>query len=86
MTLTITSLADSPHSYLASATSLYGRSTYLLYFRDDISGAMSLYEFAEMLRKHHGLQEIELAFRDAQLDLRDGSLLRLLREYELRTL
>lgn len=86
MTLTIRSLADSPHAYLASATSPYGRSTFFLCFRDDILGAMSLYEFAEMLRKYHGLPEIELAFRDARLDLRDGSLLRLLREYEQRTL
>jgi hypothetical protein len=86
MTLTIRSLADSPHSYLASATSPYGSATFLLHFRDDIFGAMSLYEFAEILRKHYGLSEIQLAFRDTQLHLGDGPLLRLLRNDEQRTL
>jgi hypothetical protein len=84
MTLTITSLADCPHSYLASVASPSG-GTLLLHFRDDIFGAMSLYEFAEMVRKHHGLPEIELSFRDARLDLGDGSLLNLLRYHEERT-
>jgi len=74
MTLTIRTLADSPHSYLASATSPCGRSTFFIYFRDDILGAMSLYEFAEMLRKHHGLPQIDLAFRDTQLHLGDGAI------------
>ena len=82
MTLTVQSLTDSPHSYLASAVSPYGTSTFLLHFHADIFGAMSLYEFAEMLRKHHGLPEIDLAFRDTPLDLSDGSLLSLLRAHE----
>jgi len=82
MTLTIRSLTDSPHSYLASATSPCGTSTFLLLFRDDILGVMSLYEFAEMLRKHHGLTELELAFRDVRLNLSDGSLFSLLRHHE----
>ena len=82
MTLTLRSLTDSPHSYLASAPSPYGTSTFLLHFRADIFGAMSLYEFAEMLRKHHGLPQIDLAFRDTRMDLRDGSLLSLLRAHE----
>jgi len=80
MTLTVRSLTDSPHSYLASAASPYGTGTFLLHFRADIFGAISLYEFAEMLRKHHGLPEIELAFRDTRLDLRDGTVLSLLCE------
>jgi hypothetical protein len=81
MTLTVRSLID-PHSYLASAVSPHGTSTFLLHFRADIFGAMSLYEFAQMLRKHHGVPEIELAFRDTRMDLSDGSLLSLLREHE----
>ncbi len=43
---------------------------------------MSLYEFAQMLRKHHGLPEIDLAFRDTRLDLSGGSLLSLLHAHE----
>jgi hypothetical protein len=82
MTLTVRSLTDSPHSYLASAPSPYGTSTFLLHFRADVFGAMSLHEFAEMLRKHHGLPDIDVAFRDTRLDLRDGSLLSLLRALE----
>jgi hypothetical protein len=82
MTLTVRSLTDSPHSYLACAASPYGRGTFLLHFRPDVFGAMSLCEFAEMLRKYYGLAEIELAFRDSRLDLRDGSLLRLLVEQQ----
>lgn len=82
MTLTVRSLADSPHSYLASAASPCGTSTFLLHFRADIFGAMSLCEFAEMLRKYYGLTDVELAFRDTRLELRDGSLLRLLGEQE----
>ena len=77
MTITVTSLTD---SYLASA--VYGKSTFLLHFRADIFGALSLHEFAEMLRKHYELPQIDLAFRDARLDPADGSLLSLLREYE----
>jgi len=78
MTLTIRSLADSPHSYIGSATSPCGTSTFFLCFHDDILGAMSLYEFAEMLRKHFDLREVELAFRDAQLHLGDETLLSIL--------
>jgi len=81
MTLTVRSLTD-PHSYVASAVSPYGTSTFLLHFPADIFGAMSLYEFAEMLRKHHGVPEIDLAFRDTRMDLSDGSLLSLLRAHE----
>jgi len=82
MTVTIRSLADCPHSYLACAPGPYGSTTFLLHFRDDIPGAMSLYEFVEMLRKHHNLPEVELSFRDTQIDPGDGSLLRLLRHHE----
>jgi hypothetical protein len=82
MTLTVRSLADSPDSYLASALGPYGKSTILLHFRADVHGAMSLAEFAEMVRKLFSLTEIDIAFRDSRLDLRDGSLLSLLCEHE----
>jgi hypothetical protein len=81
MTLTVRSLTD-PHSYVASAVSPYGTSTFLLLFPADIFGTISLCEFAQMLRKHHGLPEIDLAFRDTRLELSDGSLLSLLRARE----
>lgn len=81
MTITVRSLADSD-SYLASASGPYGTSSFFLHFRADIYGTMSLYEFAEMLRKHYGLPEIDLAFRDSRLELADGSLASLLRESE----
>ena len=81
MTLTVRSLTD-PHSYVASAVSPYGTSTFLLLFRADISGTLSLCEFAQMLRKHHDLPEIDLAFRDTRMEPSDESLLSLLREHE----
>jgi hypothetical protein len=77
MTITVTSLTD---SYLAAAPC--GKNTFLLHFRADIHGALSLQEFAEMVRKYHDLTDIEIAFRDTRLDLRDGTLLSLLRAYE----
>jgi len=80
MTVTVRSLADSD-SYLASAVGPFGRGTHLLHFRADVYGAMSLHEFAEMLRKHYGLPAIELAFRDSRLQLRDGILLGVLGEH-----
>jgi hypothetical protein len=77
MTITVTSLTD---SYLASAPC--GRNTFLLHFRADIHGALSLHDFAQMVRKYHDLTEIEIAFRDTRLDPQDGTLLRLLGAYE----
>jgi hypothetical protein len=77
MTITVTSLTD---SYLASAPC--GRNTFLLHFRADIHGALSLHEFAEIVRNYHDVAQIEIAFRDARLDPRDGTLLSLLRAYE----
>jgi hypothetical protein len=82
MTITVRSLADSPDSYLASAAGPYGTSSFLLHFRADVFGAMSLHEFADMLRKHYGLPEVDLTFRDSRLQLQDGSLLSLLQEHE----
>lgn len=82
MTVTIRTLKDSPHRYLASASSICGGSTYLLCFSHDIFGAMSLHDFTEMLRKHFNLSEVQLAFRDARLDPDAGFLLSLFREHE----
>ena len=80
MTITVRSLADSD-SYLASAVGPFGRGTLLMHFRADVYGAMSLHDFAEMLRKHYGLPEIELTFLDSRLELRDGFLLSALAEH-----
>jgi len=82
VTVTIRTLKDSPHTYLAFASLWGGAATHLLCFRDGIFGAMSLHEFIEMLRKQFNLPEVELAFRDAQVDPDSDSLLCLLCPHE----
>lgn len=82
MTLNIRTLRDSPHTYLAYVSLASGVATYLLCFTDDILGAMNLHDFAEMLRKYFNLPEVDLAFRDQEVDPNSDAFLRLLSHHD----
>ena len=49
MTVTIRKLDKTDHDYFAYTKSLCGKATYLVYFQDDIWGAMILHNFIDML-------------------------------------
>lgn len=80
MTVTIRRIGDSDREYFAYTKSLCGRATYFVYFTDDIWGAMTLHDFVEMLRKHFEVHEVDLAFRDTSIQLKNELLLEVLRD------
>lgn len=63
------------HSYFAYVRGMSGKATYLLYFEDNIYGAVSLHNFTEMLRRHFKEQKIELLIHDREIEITNQALL-----------
>ena len=75
MTITIRRVEQSEHEYFAYVKSTCGKATYFLYFCDDIAGAIVLYNFVEMLRRHFQKDAIKVKLHDSTIQLKNAHLL-----------
>lgn len=75
MKIIIRRLHDMKHSYFAYFRGMSGKATYLLYFEDNIYGAVSLHNFTEMLRNQFKEQKIELHIHDKEIEITNQALL-----------
>jgi len=61
-TISVSPAAGKPGIYIATFTAEVLDATYSVLFRENITGAIALHSFAEMLREHYGrAMKIELA-------------------------
>ena len=61
-TISVSPAAGKPGTYIATFTAEVLGATYSVLFRENISGAIALHSFAEMLRHHYGhAVKVELA-------------------------
>lgn len=69
MKITIRKLEDRAHEYFAYLKGLSGRAVYLLYFNDDIYGAITLNHFIEMLKKYFKETSVEISLQDSEIKI-----------------
>jgi hypothetical protein len=79
MTVTIRKLQNTQHEYIAYTKSLCGKATYFVYFEDSIWGAVTLYNFIEMLKMFFQQQRVDVKVSEHALQLKNESLLSLLK-------
>ena len=75
MKIVIRKLEDKEHTYFAYLRGLCGKATYLLYFEDNITGAVSLHNFIEMLQTHFKTPRAEVQVQDRGIEIRSEALL-----------
>jgi hypothetical protein len=75
MRIIIKKLQNIEHSYFAYLRGMSGKATYLLYFEDNIYGAVSLHHFTEMLRNHFKEQKIEIHIHDREIEITNQALI-----------
>lgn len=74
MKIIIRKLEDREHTYFAYLRGLCGKATYLLYFEDNITGAVSLHNFIEMLQSHFKLAKTEVQVQEKSIEIRSEAL------------
>ena len=75
MRIIIKKLQDMKHGYFAYLRGMSGKATYLLYFEDNIYGAVSLHHFTEMLRNYFKEQKIEVHIHDKEIKITNQALI-----------
>ena len=80
MTITIRKFENSDHEYIAYAKSLCGKATYLVYFSDDIWGAVVLCNFVQMLKSFFQSEKLKITVHENAVCLKNKDILALLRE------
>ena len=75
MKIIIRKLEDREHTYFAYLRGLCGKATYLLYFEDSITGAVSLHNFIEMLQTHFKTGRAEVHIQDREIEIRSEALI-----------
>jgi hypothetical protein len=75
MKIIIRKLADREHTYFAYLRGLCGKATYLLYFEDSITGAVSLHNFIEMLKTHFKISKAEIQIQEKTIEIKSKALL-----------
>lgn len=75
MKITIRKMQDKKHEYFAYLMGMSGRATYLLYFKDDIYGAISLNHFVQMLKNHFKEERMEVALnKESEIKITNAAL------------
>lgn len=82
MEIIVRKLEGKERDYCAYIRGLNRKATYMLYFTDDIYGAMSLHTFSEMLRSHFGDGTIRLNLSEAPFTIKSKMILRLISKEE----
>ena len=80
MKVTIRKLDNTEREYFAYVKSLCGKATYFLYFEDTVWGAVTLYNFIEMLKSFFQQKEVEVIIADECVTLKNQSILELMKE------
>ena len=80
MTVIIRKLDKTEHEYFAYAKSYCGKATYIVYFEDNIWGAVTLHNFVEMLRMYFQQQKVVVNIEDKNLKIKNESILELIKE------
>jgi hypothetical protein len=75
MEIVIRKLKDSEHSYFAYLHGISGKGTYLLYFEDNIYGAVCLHNFIEMLKGYLGMGNAKINIQDKEIEIKHKAVL-----------
>lgn len=75
MQIIIRKLQNTGHNYFAYLKGISGKATYLLYFEDNIYGAVTLHNFIEMLRNYFNKQQIDVHIQDKEIEIKSETLL-----------
>lgn len=78
MKIYIKRLENTDHEYFAYLKGLHGKGTYLLYFNDDIYGALALSSFIQMLRGYFKTEEVTVQLLEKEICIHNQSLLSIL--------
>ena len=71
-------MENKEREYFAYLKSLNGKATFMLYFSDDIYGAISLNNFAQMLKEHFEETRVDIILQDEQVKLTNKAVLSIL--------
>ena len=80
MTVIIRKLDKTEHEYFAYTKSFCGKATYIVYFEDNIWGAVTLHNFVEMLRMYFQQQKVDVNIEDKNLTIKNESILDLIKD------
>jgi len=80
MNIIIRKIKDTEHEYLAYSKSLCNKATYLLYFLDNIFGAVILNNFIEMIRTYFKPTNIVINIIEKEVSFKNEYLLELIRD------
>lgn len=75
MEIIVRKLGNTEKGYCAYHKGLSGRATYMLYFNDDIYGAISLNHFMEMLKDHFTGEKASLCIKDTPINITNEMIL-----------
>ena len=79
MTVIIRELQNTEKGYFTYAKSLCGKATYLLYFEDSVWGAVTLYNFVEMLRTYFQQNKVDVKIYNQDILIKNEMLLKVLK-------
>ena len=79
MTVIIRKLQNTEKGYFAYAKSLCGKATYLVYFEDSVWGAVTLYNFVEMLRTYFQQNKVDVKIHNQDILIKNEMLLEVLK-------
>ena len=79
MTVIIRKLQNTEKGYFAYAKSLCGKATYLVYFEDSVWGAVTLYNFVEMLRTYFQQNKVDVKIHNQDILIKNEILLEVLK-------
>ena len=72
--IVISPVKDHSGEYVAYFRSEFLQSTYTVYFKDTITGALALYNFGEMIRKQYDQQEVDFLLSEEEVPFRSEAL------------
>ena len=79
MTVIIRKLQNTEKGYFAYTKSLCGKATYLVYFEDSVWGAVTLYNFVEMLRTYFQQNKVDVKIHNQDILIKNEMLLEVLK-------
>ena len=80
MTVIIRKLNNTEHEYFAYTKSLCGKATYSIWFEDNIWGAVTLYNFIEMLKIYFKQDKVEVIIGDKEFSVKNEIVLDLIKK------
>jgi hypothetical protein len=75
MKVNVRKLENIENTYFAYLKGISGKGTYLLYFEDNIYGAICLQNFIEMLKNHFKVNRMEIAVGEKSVKIKSQAVL-----------